>query len=290
MKKLILTVLSTALLAGVTAHAQTLAYEGFSVPGDYSNGGDVNGANGGSGWNNAWNGAVGSYETVLGGLDYTDNNAISLVTTAGQANKITGNPPGFGSLQRQFASSDQSGTTFFFSLLYRASANNLNNDIFILGQQNIGNERVRVYNNGSGQIGVNIDPIGSGIETVFTSTGLDLSTTTFIVGAYTVGTGASDGLTMYFDPTDLTDVAGSATQSFTFLESSLSGGTFASVSSVGIQSTAGGTYEYDEFRLAYGTGASLEDVVLIPEPTSAALLIGAGTLLAFRSRSRRKSG
>lgn len=284
MKKLSLALTASLLLAAGSAQAQTLAYEGFSVPGDYSDGGDVNGANGGTGWNNAWNGGVGSYETVTGGLTYTDNNNVSLITTAGQANKITGNPPGFGTLQRQFASSDQTGTTFFFSLLYRAAGNNLNNDIFILGQQNIGNERVRVYNNGSGQIGVNIDPIGSGIETVFTSTGLDLSTTTFIVGAYTVGTGSSDGLTMYFDPTDLTDVSGTAAQSFTFLESSLSGGTFSSVSSVGIQSTAGALYEYDEFRLAYGTGATLDDVVLIPEPTSAALVLGAGALLAFRRR------
>lgn len=284
MKKLSLALLASFFLTTGIAQAQTLAYEGFSVPGDYTDGGDVNGANGGDGWNNAWSGSVGSYETVAGGLTYTDNNNVSLITTAGQANKVTGNPPGFGTLQRQFASSDQTGTTFFFSLLYRAAGNNLNNDILILGQQNIGNERVRVYNNGSGQIGVNIDPIGSGIETVFTSSGLDLSTTTFIVGEYTVGTGSSDGLTMYFDPTDLTDVAGTAAQSFTFLESSLAGGTFASISSVGIQSTAGALYEYDEIRLAYGTGASLADVVLIPEPTSAALLLGAASLLALRRR------
>lgn len=286
MKKLLAALTASFCLAVTSVQAQTLAYEGFSVPGDYSNGGDVNGANGGTGWNNAWNGSVGSYETVTGGLEYTDNNTLSLVTTPGQANKITGNPPGFGAMQRQFASSDQSGTTFYFSLLYRSAGNNLNNDIFILGQTNIGNERVRVYNNGSGQIGVNIDPVGSSIETVFTSTGLNLSTTTLIVGAYTVGTGASDGLTMYFDPTDLTDVAGSAAQSFTFLESSLSGGTFASVASVGFQSTAGALYEYDEFRLAYGAGASLSDVVVVPEPTSAALLLGAGALLAYRRRRR----
>lgn len=124
------------------------------------------------------------------------------------------------------------------------------------------------------------------------TTGLDLSQPIFVVGVITQDTTHDnsnnvDTFTVYFNPSDLSDVAGTAAATLVINESAGNG--FASWDAIGGLGFDGGPRDniWDEFRIAWGAGASIDDVVpVIPEPSTTALifsLIALGFILRRRA-------
>jgi hypothetical protein len=99
----------------VTAQAALLAYDGFN----YS-AGNVNGDNGGMGWNGSWTASASPvYATVVTGTSLSYSGGSISVSGSGTALSITGG--GDGVLNRGFVGT-ASGGEIYFSFLFQAVA------------------------------------------------------------------------------------------------------------------------------------------------------------------------
>ncbi|MCC5788207.1 MAG: hypothetical protein JJT75_01120 [Opitutales bacterium] len=124
MKTLSLLPLKTILLLGLgltwtaTSHAQTIAYEGF----DYAEG-DLANQDGGSGWDGGW-GSGGDWTVSSTGLNYTDSQGNSLITSGGSAVTETSgtNQAHFRELSSDAQDSLGSSSQFWMSFLIQSSS------------------------------------------------------------------------------------------------------------------------------------------------------------------------
>lgn len=265
------------LCASQSTQAQTLAYDGFetaTVGADYTTGGSIVGVNGGSGFSGAWDDSFNAalWTPQNSGLSYLD-----LVTTDGSLFKPTN---GVSRSRRAIQATEITDTTIYFSFLYdRGGTQNNTNDRIAFGEA-LGQERWRIGNNGSGQFEVTYN---NGAVVAGTTTSLDLSDTLFVAGAYEITSASDNVFNLYFNPSDLTDVANTSVDSLTITENQGGVGGFFAIQNLTIRANLANSV-YDEFRFAYGTGATIDDVAPIPEPTSAAMLLGAASLLVLRRR------
>jgi len=277
-------VFTAVCLFATISHGATFVYEGF----DYGDGVGLEGQSGGSGWTGNWDdkdAVENDFVTNSTGLSYTFTDTSASLQTEGRGATRGGN--GFATMDREISS--VGNTTLYFSGLFSAPSNNLNDRIFVLDDgSTVGQNRFRLTNDGSGQISMGVKTIGGSgsVETVATTTGLDLSNPVFFVGRIIIGDGANDSFTVWFNPTDHTDISGSASETLSVLESAVSGGgSFsAGLNRYGMQSTNRANV-WDEVRISYGDGASINDVVVIPEPSSLMLMgIAAGVWALVRRR------
>jgi hypothetical protein len=282
----LLTLAATAALATTAAtSAATVAYDGFATPGDYTAGADINGINGGTNWATGWSGNpnVQQIDATASGLSYSN-----LVTADGAA--FRSNPNGFAFVGRDFAASNQDGVIYFSYLLQNANDTNENDRIAF--SDTSGDERFRIGSNNNEQITIGTKLAGGDDEfyVLDTSGTVDFSQGVLIVGEINVTAGGNDSFSVWINPIDLSDVAGSAQftlaadeQDARDAQPTSSVGSFAPINGFDIRATAR-SYTYDEIRVSFGSGAGLDDVVPVPEPTS---LVGAaigGLMLLGRRR------
>ena len=241
---------------GPIARNFTLAYDGLDVPNDYADGGPLIGINGGSNFFGEWLDGAGSgvesLDATTSGLSY-----LNLETTPGSLIQTVN---GFDKLRRQISDGDIPNGTLYFSYIYQKGDSNNALDYLAFGEA-LGQQRIEIRNNGAGEIEVYTKATTTVIGT---TTGLSGINTLFVVGKYSKGT-ASNGLQLWFNPTDLSDVENTATASLSFTEAQT--GTLSNLEYTQISFNIANT-QYDEFRWAYGPDALLSDVVpLGPEPT-----------------------
>jgi hypothetical protein len=287
-KALTLAACGAAVLA-TGSHAATIAYDGFETPGDYTNDATINGVNGGENFTSAWAGQT-SYLASSSSLTYG-----SLVTTDGSLDRDS---TGFGGIQRSFASTDTDGS-IFFSYLF-TNQDNTNASDAIVFRDSAGNTRFRVGFNNFEAINIQTQLAGGdGSNYIIDTTANDLTelqngSTVLIVGQLDIGLSSDDVFTVWINPTDLSDVSGTAKytlsaseQDVRDLQTTSSTGSFAPINTLRLELT-GGTdqdYVFDEFRVAYGSGASIGDVVPVPEPGSLALVMLGGLAMLGRRRT-----
>jgi arylsulfatase A-like enzyme len=245
--------------------ADPLVYEGFHVPADYAEATTVNGGLGGSNWSDTWTDRDGNdYEAEDGGLTY-----LNLDTTGGQV--LKDGTAGGGQLSRSFREAQPYTGKIYFSALVDLAANDASDVLFFLDQDAVLQQRIRLRNNGSGDLLLEAKPIiaggGSVHEVIDSTSGFDASGLTFLVGEIELGT-SNDSVTLFINPSDLSDISGSAAYSLFGSEADITQtgtdsqtGIFATdLNRWGIVSSAG-AHVYDELRIAHGAGASLSDVV-----------------------------
>ncbi len=90
-------------------------------------------------------------------------------------------------------------------------------------------------------------------------------------------TAASDTVTVFLNPTNLAGESGNASVSASSLD--------IAFDRVGIAKFTSGTLGFDEFRIATSFG----EATAIPEPSSVAMMVGAGALLCVALRRRRRN-
>jgi hypothetical protein len=280
---------AAAVILPQTVRADLLAYEPF----DYAGGASLNGANGGTGWSDAWLDA--DNDTTLGStassLAYP---AASTLTSAGNRVALTAADDSAGAQRTLTGASDvelgTNGQTYYSSALFRRSATigestlvhfrGLSSGTFV-GRWTYGI-------NAAGQftVSVNPDPMQNQVAT---STALAEPDTTYLLVAKirtNTGTGTpleDEVFLKFYGPGDAITGEPATDAAWDLREQGNSGLTLnqvlLSMSHDGI-----GSNQFDEFRL----GTSFADVTgVVPEPATATLLgLGAcGALLRRRRRS-----
>jgi len=258
-----MTIAGAALVA--SSSAQSL-YDGFDYSGSLSNGASIGGANGGSGdWSGAWTTNVGTWTST--GLTYTTTGG-SLQTTGGALQDIdttTANSNITGS--RTYSSSlGADSQTVWFSYLV-----SFDNAVY---QSALFGSNATLPQGGTDGFGTSVGQSNRSQDNELTATAsssdstniLDVSAgnTHFVLGRVDFS-GASDTLNIWWDidlaETALTIGAADATIVGAF---DVSTAAFTFISGQGAVSTI------DEVRL----GTSFTDVVVVPEPSTFALLAG----------------
>lgn len=246
----------------ILSNAQTLAYDGFNVPGDYAEGISVNGVNGGTGFG-AWNAP--GFDAQAGSLEYT--NGGTLATTAGRAVVVGGD--GFNITGRTFTpvSTGSLWVSWLWSPVDLAGNANYSGlgvsfsgggDLVYVGDDgDPGDDTLRVSINGSKTVG----PVLTSGTTYFTAVHVDFTTGTVEV---------------FFNPT----VGGAGPGTALRTESGLSIGELGSLLILGNGNAA---TTFDEIRL----GTTYASVSPVPEPSTIALLLGSGLLVVFAARRSR---
>lgn len=268
------------LAIAASAPAATLSYEGFAVPGDYADNADINGGSGGENFAGNWSGSD-EYDATASGLAY-----LNLATTDGAMDRQA--PAAFDTITRDFAASPQTGTVYFSYLVQ--NANDTNNNDRVSFSDSI--ERFRIGSTNDEKLNLQVQLAGgdgTNYTVATTANSIDFSSTVFIVGEIEINGDVNDTFTIWINPTDLSDVAGTAAETLSVsvqdvrdAQPGSDTGLFAPINQIGVRNTAR-TYSFDEFRISYGTDAALEDVVPVPEPASAALLsVGVLILLSRR--------
>ncbi|MEX0324909.1 MAG: PEP-CTERM sorting domain-containing protein [Puniceicoccaceae bacterium] len=309
-----LTLLASCLIPGI-ASAQSLVYDGFATA-DYASHADFTTVpwTAGDGWQNigptefAWNNSE-----LLANLTWNSTGLtyLNLQTTPGAAQRTGALDQNTGNFTyRRFlpAGTIEDGT-FYFSYLYQQSAMpevdpaayQLETDSIRITSNINGVPKFFVRHDGSNPTDPQTGQLmgtyfGNAVNTAST-VGLDLSKPVLIVGVITQDTTHDinnniDTFTLYFNPSDLSDVPGTAAVTLVAEESFGNG--LASWDAIGGLGFDGGPRDniWDEFRIAWGPGASIADVVpVVPEPASYALFLGLGAIgLVLRRRlSRNRS-
>lgn len=273
-KSLITCTLLASTLFAATSYAQI--YDGFETPGDYTAGSTVDGGSGGTGWASNWSAAdPNRYLADSSSLNYSDG-TNSLITTDGSLSIPT--IGGSNNITRDFAT-PTAGDTVWFSFISDRTDNlpgNFNNG-WTVGLFSGGNILYGVTgeDDQTPTVWSSIQFVsgGGGLQST-TLSGTNIQDLTFVVGQVANMGTASTELNLWLNPADLTDLnLGNA---------NYTSGTFngAVANQVGLSVFGNRGGFVDEFRV----GSTLADVVVVPEPTSAALLIGATSLVLLRRR------
>jgi hypothetical protein len=280
---LCLTAGGTLLLAS-TGQAATLSYEGFDVPGDYADNADINGGSGGENFSGAWAGSD-QFDAAATGLSYG-----SLVTTDGAADRQS--PSGFATLTRDFAASNQTGNVYFSYLIQNPNDTNENDRVSLADAS--GSERFRIGFTNDEKLNLQVQLAGGDGSNYIVDTSansFDFTSPVLVVGEIEINSGVNDTFTVWVNPSDLSDVAGSAAETLSAsvtdvrtLQVGNNNGLFAGINEIAIRNTAR-TYTFDEIRISTGTDAAVGDVVPVPEPGSLGLV--ALGVLAMLGRGRR---
>ncbi len=276
------TLLGVGFLTSAThSQAVLLAYDGF----DYA-AGNVNGENGGTGWDSAWTSSASPvYGNVVTGttLGYTGG-SISL-SGSGTALSITGG--GAGLLNRDFVGT-ATGGEIYFSLLFQAVSGSgnefshfyLSNDPDQFNSGGVGDFSTSA---GNSDFGARVNN-GATDTTVASSVSYTTGTTYLLVGRLsTDGTGGAsadiiDQVELWVNPTSLTPGTANATVNAT---TGLPLGDLVNFSTRTVNFASPDEILIDELRI----GTDFASVVTVPEPTTGLLMILGGTsLFALRRR------
>lgn len=265
----------------VTAPAALLAYDGFN----YS-AGNVNGDDGGTGWNGSWTASASpAYATVVTGTSLSYSGGSISVSGSGTALSITGG--GDGVLNRSFVGT-ASGSEIYFSLLFQSVAGSgdeffhfyLSDNADRLNSGGIGD----LYSTaGDTHFGARVNN-GTTDTTAASAISYTIGTTYLLVGRLsTDGTGGAAGeidqVQLWVNPTALDLGAASATVNApTGL--TLAGFDFFSTRTVGFSGTD--QILIDELKIGSDAASVLSPV---PEPTTSALALVGVVLLARRRKT-----
>ncbi|MEM1060303.1 MAG: PEP-CTERM sorting domain-containing protein [Verrucomicrobiota bacterium] len=281
MKKPLLLLSLSCLLSALApfsqASASLLAYDGFE---DYASGSTLNGSNGGSGdWNAAW--VANSAVDINGsGLSYL-NGGISL-NGGDRSFRVDASSSGTATLlSRSFDTTGGSGEVYF-SFLFQATSTG-NQQVFNFGLSDDADI------NNAGTIG---DPFSSqpnlaARTRASTSDGTDDSgfsysngTTYLLVGRFSTDGSQSgdtwDQMELWINPDSL--VAGTADATID-RTAAISGAVIDTINMQTSGFTGSQSFLFDELRI----GTSFASVV-VPEPSSAGLLLGAASFLVLHRR------
>jgi hypothetical protein len=276
-----------AVLMTGAASAATLSYVGFDVPGDYADNADIVGTTAGENFAGPWTGNANAnqFDATATGLTY-----LNLLTTDGAMDRQS--PSAFGVLTRDFAASAQTGSVYFSYLLTNPNDTNTSDRVsFSQGSQ----ERFRIGFTNDEKINIQVQLAGGdGINYVADTTdnAIDFTSPVLVVGEIQINDDVNDTFTVWLNPTDLSDVQGTAAETLSIdvqgvrdLQPGNDNGLFAPIDNLGVRNTAR-TYTYDEFRIGYGQGADLGQVVPVPSPGSLGVACIGGLMLLIRGRGR----
>ncbi len=269
---------ATFLLCSSAVHGLQIAYDGFSYTADATIGGE----NGGTGWTGAWvtNGTATNY-TASTPLAYSAGS----VTVTGDTRTALVGSDATDLYARPFA--PQTGT-LYFSFLFRyddnGSAGNLENDEFVHFMLN--NDAANNISGGIGLLststsflGVRIGVSNGGGTTVSSPTTMLADTTYLLVGKiWKDGLANYNRVDLFINPsTSVEPGTASATRT-----ESMTVNTISHFTVRGFQIDTNDRYIIDELRIG-----TTYDSVVVPEPSTAMLILGAsGVLLASRRRAR----
>jgi hypothetical protein len=268
------------------AQAALLAYEGF----DYA-AGNVNGANGGTGWNGAWTASPSPvYESVVTGTPLSYSGGSLSLSGSGTALSITGGTDGI--LNRGFVGTG-SGTEIYFAFLFQSVSGSGNEFIHFY----LSDDSDRFNSGGIGDFfttasdahfGVRTND-GSTDSTAASSLSYTPGTTYLLVGRLSTDGSAGatadiiDQVDLWVNPTSLTPGLASVTVN---ASTGLSIGQFDTFSSRMVNFSDPDQILIDELRI----GTDFASVVTVPEPSTGLLLaLGGLGLLALRRRASRPS-
>jgi hypothetical protein len=281
----LLGVLSLALLPS-TGFSQLLAYDGFTAGmtsgnGDYLAGGDgrhnFNAQNpvltGFSGaWVQANNASFELGTAPLPSLAYTDGLGNQLLTSGNVAFRKFNN--GASSRALDIAGLSTAGTTTYFSFLMKLD------DATALGRVEFAESSA----GGGGGLRIRTDGTNMIATVNFANTTLGATTTDTQLFVFRVDFGASDAWSLWVNPSDLT-TAGAPT-----LTGSVNGPASLDLTHLLLMRETGGTlgsgFMVDEIRI----GTTWADVspVVVPEPSTYALLVGLLMLCVVAVRRRQR--
>lgn len=278
-------VCSAAFLIAPSVSAQLVSYDGFET---YAQDG-LDGDNGGTGWNSAWE-AISSANVVSGGLSYS-NGSIS-IDGGDQALSITGSSDN--TFLREFDSTGL-GNEIYFSFLF-SPTNSDASDFYNVFLTNGTATSTNTTKQSPGQIGdlsTSSYNLGarmtrnSGIQDL-SGTGYTDGETYLLVGRISNG-GSSDPSGANFDLVQLwinptSTIAGAADAE---VDSDAAGAPVGSIVRLGMRSVnigSGDDYRFDEMRI----GSSFESVVTVPEPATYAWIAGITALAGLTIVRRRQ--
>jgi len=266
--------------------AAPVAYDNFE---SYAADG-LNGNNGGSGWEAAWTASSGASVADVSANPLTYDGGAFSFNGGNRAVNITGS---FNPLfTREFANIGVAETDeVFFSFMFREESSDGINDFMNLW---ISNDADRSNSGGIGLLSIADGELGARVIANGSSASTNLSTTDpvnqqtyFLVGRFSRdGTDGDpfdplrfDLMQLWINPTT-TDYALLGTPSASIDASSGINGDISFFGTRTVSIGSGDSYLIDDVRI--GT----DYLSVVPEPTSAALLLGAAGLLALRVRRR----
>lgn len=284
MKTLSLTLLALFTVSIMSVQGQLIAYEGF----DYDSTGtpSLNGANGGTGdWNGAWTLApIGNPQNTSGNdyqvIDAASNPTPGIETTGNRIQK-SGTGPGTGTIYNRslLTQSFSDGDTLWFSFNFDGSLDSgFQNGVSF----NNGSDAVLTIGNNPTETTPNRNLINvlDDSGTRFTQSSVAFSGSfnfpSLIIGKIDFQSG--DELLDLYYATSITDEASLGSGASPAVFTNLAIDNIASFDGIQVFFNNSAAGQFDEFRL----GTTFNSV--IPEPTSAALLLGAAGLLALRRR------
>lgn len=277
-------------LCGVpSASASLVAYDGFEY--DIGESAALGGKGAaGSGWEGGW--TSGSGTIVADDMSYSGGTIA--VNGGSQAVSITGSSSAY--FTRQFETLGTSpGEDIYFSFLFKLAANGAGGDYLNFW---ISDDAVRDNSAGIGDLTTSGARFGGRIfgdatgssDGEFSSGPTYLAGITYLLvgrisrdGADGAAAGVFDRVELWVDPTSTTLGDAAITIDFSTLVDESIGMSFIGLRTVGVGS--GDDYRFDEFRV----GTSAEGVLtVIPEPSSAAALLGGLAMLIFMGRRARR--
>lgn len=253
-----------AILAGtiLTSQAALISYEGF----DYTQGANVTGQSGGTGWSGAWTTTSGDTTVTSSGLSFGDLDVTgNAQTTAAGATTI-----GFRSFDSSYGSD---GTSFWFSFLAQrnAAVTDFAGISFYNGGTSGGDRTFSIQRDGASSVSWSLSGDAD------TGIAIDVGQT-YLLTVEILFNAGDDTVNLYVDPT----IGGSAP---TVADATITISD-ASFDRIRVAAANGADYTFDELRF----GDTFLDVTpsTIPEPSTYALLVSALMLgvVVIRKRNR----